>query len=62
MPHLFDNSQGQYQHHKVIHASQGIKISAADLDKAVPGSSLLVVGPNDNLEDLKVRLKPSQCT
>mmetsp|Transcript_20813 Transcript_20813/g.29227 ORF Transcript_20813/g.29227 Transcript_20813/m.29227 type:complete len:680 (+) Transcript_20813:889-2928(+) len=48
--------KGQYQHHKVIHASQGIKISAADLDKAVAGSSLLVAGPNDNLEQLKTEV------
>jgi translation initiation factor 5B len=45
--------KGTYVHHKVIHASQGVKISAQDLDKAIAGSSLFVCGPNDDLEALK---------
>jgi translation initiation factor 5B len=31
----------------------GIKIAANDLDKAIAGSRLLVVGPDDDEEDLK---------
>ncbi|KNC46336.1 uncharacterized protein AMSG_02788 [Thecamonas trahens ATCC 50062] len=42
-----------YQHHKVVHAAQGIKISAHNLENAVAGTSLLVVGPDDDVEDLK---------
>lgn len=42
-----------YVHHKQVKASLGIKISAPDLEKAVAGARLLVVGPEDDIEDLK---------
>ncbi|KAJ2227057.1 eukaryotic translation initiation factor 5B [Coemansia sp. RSA 1722] len=42
-----------YVHHKSIKAAMGVKISAPDLDKAIAGSRLLVVGPDDDEEDLK---------
>lgn len=45
--------KGAYVHHKEVKAAQGIKICAADLDRAVAGSSLLVAGPNDDIEALK---------
>jgi len=46
--------KGSYVHHKTIRAAMGIKISAADLDKAVAGSSLIVANPKtDDLEALK---------
>eukprot|EP01118_Nematostelium_gracile_P009969 TRINITY_DN3386_c0_g1_i2.p1 TRINITY_DN3386_c0_g1~~TRINITY_DN3386_c0_g1_i2.p1 ORF type:complete len:744 (-),score=239.43 TRINITY_DN3386_c0_g1_i2:20-2251(-) len=45
--------KGTYIHHKEIQASQGVKITAQDLDKAVAGSSLLVVKPGDDLEEMK---------
>ncbi|ORY02913.1 hypothetical protein K493DRAFT_254579 [Basidiobolus meristosporus CBS 931.73] len=41
-----------YVHHKSVKAALGIKISAQDLDKAIAGSRLLVVGPDDDEEDL----------
>jgi translation initiation factor 5B len=41
-----------YQHHKSVKASLGIKIAAPDLEKAIAGSRLLVVGPDDDEEDL----------
>ena len=41
-----------YVHHKSIKAAMGVKISAQDLDKAVAGARLLVVGPDDDEEDL----------
>lgn len=44
--------KGQYVHHQVVKASLGIKIVAPDLDKAIAGSRLLVVGPDDDEEDM----------
>ncbi|KAI8813170.1 hypothetical protein BJ742DRAFT_673194 [Cladochytrium replicatum] len=45
--------KGQYIHHKSVKAALGVKISAPDLDKAIAGSRLLVVGPDDDEEDMK---------
>jgi translation initiation factor 5B len=45
--------KSQYVHHKSVKAALGIKISAPDLEKAIAGSRLLVVGPDDDIEDLK---------
>ncbi|KAG4302787.1 hypothetical protein PCK1_000947 [Pneumocystis canis] len=42
-----------YIHNKEIKAASGVKISANDLDKAIAGSRLMVVGPNDNEEEIK---------
>lgn len=50
MPHV---SQSAYVHHKSVKAALGIKISAQDLEKAIAGSRLLVVGPDDDEDDLK---------
>eukprot|EP00951_Prasinocladus_malaysianus_P004536 scaffold31870_cov37-Prasinocladus_malaysianus.AAC.1 len=44
---------GQYLHHKEVKAAQGIKISAQGLENAVAGTSLHVVGPDDDLDELK---------
>lgn len=41
-----------YVHHKEIKAAMGVKIVAPDLEKAIAGSRLLVVGPDDDEEDL----------
>lgn len=40
-------------HHKEVKAALGVKIAAPDLDKAIAGSRLLVVGPDDDEDDLK---------
>lgn len=40
--------RGQYVHHKQVRAALGVKICAAELDKAVAGSQLLVLGPRDS--------------
>jgi len=45
-------SQSAYVHHKEVKAALGIKITAPDLEKAIAGSRLLVVGPDDDEEDL----------
>lgn len=42
-----------YIHHKQVKAALGVKIAANDLDKAIAGSRLLVVGPDDDEDDLK---------
>lgn len=40
-------------HHKEIKAAMGVKIAAPDLEKAIAGSRLLVVGPDDDEDDLR---------
>ncbi|KIY45157.1 P-loop containing nucleoside triphosphate hydrolase protein [Fistulina hepatica ATCC 64428] len=42
-----------YVHHKEVKAALGVKITAPDLEKAIAGSRLLVVGPDDEEEDLR---------
>lgn len=41
-----------YVHHKEVKAALGVKIAANDLDKAVAGSRLLLVGPDDDEDEL----------
>ncbi|KAL6962451.1 photosystem II [Sarracenia purpurea var. burkii] len=45
--------KGTYLHHKEIKAAQGIKITAQGLEHAIAGTGLYVVGPDDELEDIK---------
>ncbi|KAK0658411.1 Eukaryotic translation initiation factor 5B [Lasiodiplodia hormozganensis] len=45
--------KSQYVHNKTIKAAMGIKIAAEGLDNAVAGSRLMVVGPDDDEEDLE---------
>lgn len=45
--------KGSYQHHKELKAAQGIKITAQGLEHAIAGTQLHVVGPDDDLEDIK---------
>ncbi|EUC67517.1 translation initiation factor 5B [Rhizoctonia solani AG-3 Rhs1AP] len=42
-----------YVHHKEVKAALGVKISAPDLEKAIAGSRLLVVGPDDDEDELR---------
>ncbi|KNE69039.1 small GTP-binding protein domain [Allomyces macrogynus ATCC 38327] len=44
--------KSQYVHHKQIKAAMGIKISANGLEKAIAGSRLLVVTPDDDEDQL----------
>ena len=46
-----------YIHHKEVKAAQGIKISAQGLEGAVPGGQLFIVGPEDDVEELKERVQ-----
>ncbi|KAJ2871402.1 eukaryotic translation initiation factor 5B, partial [Coemansia aciculifera] len=41
-----------YVHHKSIKAAMGVKISAPGLEKAIAGSRLMVIGPDDDEEEL----------
>ncbi|KAK9474222.1 uncharacterized protein V1510DRAFT_412756 [Dipodascopsis tothii] len=41
-----------YVHHKEVKAALGVKIAANDLDKAIAGSRLLLVGPDDDEDEL----------
>ncbi|XP_015072839.2 eukaryotic translation initiation factor 5B-like [Solanum pennellii] len=45
--------KGSYEHHREIKASQGIKINAQGLEHAIAGTSLYIVGPDDDVEDIK---------
>lgn len=44
--------KSEYVHHKEVKAALGVKIAANDLDKAVSGSRLLVVGPDDDEDEM----------
>lgn len=48
--------KGSYEHHKMIKAAQGVKISAQNLETAVAGTQLLVVGEDDDVETLKLEV------
>ncbi|KAH6768318.1 eukaryotic translation initiation factor 2 family protein [Perilla frutescens var. frutescens] len=45
--------KGTYLHHKEIKAAQGIKIAAQGLEHTIAGTSLYVVGPRDDVEEIK---------
>ncbi|KAL3619782.1 hypothetical protein CASFOL_034694 [Castilleja foliolosa] len=45
--------KGTYLHHKEIKAAMGIKITAQGLEHTIAGTSLYVVGPHDDLEEIK---------
>jgi len=45
--------KGSYVHHKEVKAALGIKIAANDMEDAIAGSRLLVVGPDDDEEDVE---------
>jgi translation initiation factor 5B len=45
--------KSEYIQNKTVKAAIGVKISAPNLEHAVPGSQLLVVGPKDDLEELQ---------
>lgn len=45
--------KSQYVHNKEVRAALGVKISAPDLEGAIAGSRLMVVGPDDDESDLE---------
>ncbi|KNG87490.1 putative mitochondrial translation initiation factor IF-2 [Aspergillus nomiae NRRL 13137] len=45
--------KSQYVHNKEVKAALGVKIAANDLEQAIAGSRLMVVGPDDDEEDIE---------
>ncbi|KKK19224.1 hypothetical protein P175DRAFT_0492936 [Aspergillus ochraceoroseus IBT 24754] len=45
--------KSQYVHNKEVKAALGVKIAANDLEQAIAGSRLMVVGPDDEEEDIE---------
>ncbi|KAG3245998.1 Eukaryotic translation initiation factor [Phytophthora idaei] len=45
--------KGEYIHHQKMKAAMGVKICAQGLEKAVAGTQIYVVGPDDDVEELK---------
>ncbi|CAH0515298.1 unnamed protein product [Peronospora belbahrii] len=45
--------KGEYIHHQKMRAAMGVKICAQGLEKAVAGTQIYVVGPDDDVEELK---------
>ncbi|CAH0485396.1 unnamed protein product [Peronospora farinosa] len=45
--------KGDYIHHQKMKAAMGVKICAQGLEKAVAGTQIHVVGPDDDVEELK---------
>jgi len=51
--------KNEYVHHAKISTSMGVKICAPGLEQAVAGTELLVVGPDDDIEELKEEVEDS---
>ncbi|KUF77769.1 Eukaryotic translation initiation factor 5B [Phytophthora nicotianae] len=45
--------KGEYLHHQKMKAAMGVKICAQGLEKAVAGTQIHVVGPDDDVDELK---------
>ncbi|KAH6834191.1 eukaryotic translation initiation factor 2 family protein [Perilla frutescens var. hirtella] len=45
--------KGTYLHHKEIKAAQGTKIAAQGLEHTISGTSIYIVRPHDNIEEIK---------
>jgi len=45
--------KSEYIHHQTLKAAIGVKISAQNLEKVVAGTSLMVIGPEDDENDIK---------
>merc|ERR1712070_261437 len=51
--------KNDYVHHAKIDVSMGVKISAPGLEEAVAGTELRVLGPDDDLEEIKEEVQES---
>ena len=45
--------KSEYVHHKSISGAIGVKLCATGIEKAVAGTPIMVVGPEDDEEDIK---------
>jgi translation initiation factor 5B len=45
--------KGDFVHHQRLEAAMGVKITAQNLEHAIAGTSIKIVGPDDDLEDMK---------
>lgn len=45
--------KSEYVHHKAISGAIGVKLCATGIEKAVAGTPIMVVGPEDDEEDIK---------
>ncbi|CAN0149677.1 unnamed protein product [Ascophyllum nodosum] len=45
--------KSEYVHHKEISGAIGVKLCATGIDKAVAGTPIMVIGPEDDEEDIK---------
>lgn len=49
--------KSEYIHHKVISGAIGVKLCATGIEKAVAGTPIMVVGPEDDEEDIKEEVR-----
>lgn len=49
--------KSEYVHHKAISGAIGVKLCATGIEKAVAGTPIMVVGPEDDEEDIKEEVK-----
>lgn len=45
--------KSEYVHHKAISGAIGVKLCATGIEKAVAGTPIMVIGPDDDEEDIK---------
>lgn len=51
--------KSEYVHHKAISGAIGVKLCATGIEKAVAGTPIMVIGPEDDEEDIKEEVRPS---
>lgn len=52
--------KSEYVHHKKIMGAIGVKLCATGIEKAVAGTPIMVVGPEDDEEDIKEEVRTVQ--
>lgn len=49
--------KSEYVHHKTIMGAIGVKLCTTGVEKAVAGTPIMVVGPDDDEEDIKEEVR-----